>query len=52
LAKVYADKVKWTDMDNVVTNLLTQWRDARSSEESFGDFCSRIGINNLVAIKK
>jgi sulfite reductase (ferredoxin) len=49
--KVYKDKVKWGEMmDATMKTLLTQWRDERQPSESFGDFCDRVGVENLKTI--
>lgn len=47
LAKTYADKVKWHDIDRVVENLFVHWRDNRVNGEAFGDFCTRVGLSTL-----
>ena len=48
LGQVYADKVKYNQIDTVMENLFTQWRDQRVPHESFGDFAARTGVSNLV----
>ena len=48
LGQVYADKVKYNNIDQVMENLFVQWRDNRLKHESFGDFTTRVGVANLV----
>jgi len=48
LAKVYTDKMKYSDLENVFEKLFSQWRDNRVKGEAFGDFCNRLGVANLV----
>lgn len=42
LAKVYADKMKFSDFETVMGKLLMQWRDSRQPGEAFGDFFNRV----------
>lgn len=45
----FADRVKWEGMDAFVKPLLVNWRDNRAEGEAFGDFCHRVGPENLRA---
>jgi len=47
LSFTYANKVKWTDMDRALEPLLVNWKLNRLSGESFGDFCTRQGQEQL-----
>jgi len=47
LAFTYANKVKWSDMDKALEPLLVNWKLNRLSEETFGDFCTRQGQEQL-----
>jgi len=48
LALKWKDKVKWVDMDATLEPLLAFWKQQRShSDEAFGDFCTRIGLQGL-----
>ena len=48
LALKWKDKVKWVDMDSTLEPLLAFWKQQRShSDEAFGDFCTRIGLQAL-----
>lgn len=47
LAKPLANKVKWTDINKTMEGLFRYWRDGRKADESFGEFCSRVGVEKL-----
>ena len=48
LASTYANKIKWTEVDNTIEPLFRSWKDNRlSAEEGFGNYCSRVGVANL-----
>lgn len=47
LNTVYAQNVNVKDIPAILEPLFTLWRDARQSEEGFGDFCHRVGIEQL-----
>jgi len=47
LAVPLASKVKWADMNKTMEGLFRNWRDNRTPNESFGDFSSRVGVENL-----
>jgi sulfite reductase beta subunit-like hemoprotein len=43
LAKVYADKIKWNDVKDVVKTMMSRWKVERDEKnESFGDFATRV----------
>eukprot|EP01035_Chromulina_nebulosa_P024602 gene24602-32039_t len=48
LAFTYANKVKWDQVNDKIEKLFIQWRDERINNESFGNFCSRVGLDSLV----
>lgn len=48
-AVTLANRIKWADMDAFVEPLLVNWRDNRLKGEAFGDFCHRVGNENLTA---
>ena len=46
---LYAESVHLRDLAATVYPLLALWRDERRPEETFGDFCYRVGIDYLQA---
>src|SRR5713226_2243341 len=49
LNTLYAASVHLKDLAATLHPLLALWRDERESEESFGDFCCRVGLDYLHA---
>ena len=49
LNTLYAPSVHLNDLAATVRPLLALWRDERIPEETFGDFCYRVGIEYLRA---
>lgn len=47
LAFTYANKVKWSDIDATIEPLLVHWKANRLEKEGFGEFCSRVGVEEL-----
>jgi len=47
LNTLYAPSVRINDLTSTIYPLLVLWRDGRLPEETFGDFCHRIGIEQL-----
>jgi len=47
LALPFADLVSIRDLVPTLRPTLEYWRDARAADESFGDFCFRVGIERL-----
>ncbi len=47
LNTLYAPSVRINDLVSTIYPLLVLWRDGRLPEETFGDFCHRIGIEQL-----
>ncbi|KAL2557229.1 Sulfite reductase [ferredoxin] [Forsythia ovata] len=47
LAKLFKDKVKLHDLENVLEPLFYNWKRKRLSKESFGDFTIRTGTEKL-----
>ncbi|MFL5625358.1 MAG: NADPH-dependent assimilatory sulfite reductase hemoprotein subunit [Ktedonobacteraceae bacterium] len=47
LNTLYASSVHLNDLAKTIHPLLLLWRDERNSEESFGDFCYRVGLDYL-----
>jgi sulfite reductase (ferredoxin) len=52
LAQPLASKVKWQDIEKVMEALFMNWRDARKDNESFGEYCTRVGIEKLQGYHK
>ena len=48
LGKVYADKVKWVNIDRLLDVLIGQWKESRFEGEALGDYCARVGVDNLL----
>jgi sulfite reductase (ferredoxin) len=49
LTTLYAPSVHFNDLLSTIRPLLVLWRDGRVPEETFGDFCHRVGIEQLQA---
>ena len=49
LNTLYAPSVHLKDLAKTIRPLLALWKDERTSEESFGDFCYRVGLDYLHA---
>lgn len=49
LNTLYAPSVRLHDLAATIRPLLILWRDEREPEESFGDFCYRVGLDYLHA---
>lgn len=49
LNTLYAPLVRLHDLAATIRPLLRLWRDERLPEETFGDFCNRVGIEQLQA---
>jgi sulfite reductase (ferredoxin) len=49
LTTLYAPSVRLNDLASTIHPLLVLWRDGRMPEETFGDFCHRVGIEQLQA---
>jgi sulfite reductase (ferredoxin) len=49
LNTLYAASVHLKDLAATVHPLLALWRDERIAEETFGDFCYRVGLDYLHA---
>src|SRR5437588_920654 len=49
LTTLYAPSVHLNDLPSTIHPLLVLWRDGRVPEETFGDFCHRVGIEQLQA---
>jgi sulfite reductase (ferredoxin) len=49
LNTLYAPSVHLRDLAKTIRPLLTLWKDERATEESFGDFCYRVGLDYLHA---
>ena len=47
LNTLYAPMVHLKDLARTVHPLLTLWKEERLSQESFGDFCYRVGLEYL-----
>ena len=47
---VYATSVRRRDLAQALRPLFIAWRDGRTEDETFGDFCERVGPNRLQAI--
>jgi len=47
LNTLYAPSVRINDLASTIYPLLVLWRDGRLPDETFGDFCHRIGIEQL-----
>ncbi len=47
LNTLYAPSIHLNDLAKTIYPLLVLWRDERNSEESFGDFCYRVGLDYL-----
>ncbi|GCE05789.1 NADPH-dependent assimilatory sulfite reductase hemoprotein subunit [Dictyobacter aurantiacus] len=47
LNTIYAQNVNVKDIPSVLSPLFTLWRDEREAGEGFGDFCHRIGVEQL-----
>src|SRR5207249_6586019 len=47
LNTLYAPSVRLNDLASTIHPLLVLWRDRRMPEETFGDFCHRLGIEQL-----
>jgi len=48
LAQVYQNKVRWTEMDDVLEPILFYWKVNRQRpDESFGELCKRVGMEEL-----
>jgi sulfite reductase (ferredoxin) len=44
---LFAEDVPASELAATIRPLLARWRDGRRPEEGFGDFCHRVGIENL-----
>ena len=49
VSHTYADRVKYAVMDDTLEPLFVYWRDSRRPSEAFGDFCHRVGVQDLTA---
>jgi len=47
LAQIYADKVHVNDLETTLEPLLVYFKSDRHPNESFGDFCNRVGLEAL-----
>lgn len=47
LARVYEEKLKISDLEKFLEPLLVFFRDNKQESETFGDFCHRMGFENL-----
>lgn len=52
LAFPLLNKVKWDDMDKTIEPLFKNWKENRHQHESFGEFCTRVGAESLLAYSK
>jgi sulfite reductase (ferredoxin) len=48
IAYVYKNKVKWSDMNKQIEPLFLYYKLNKDNDESFGTFCQRIGVNELL----
>jgi sulfite reductase (ferredoxin) len=47
LGQVFAEKVKRQEVAGLLRPVFERYRDERASQESFGDFCHRVGVAQL-----
>ncbi len=47
LARVYVDKLNIANLEKFLEPLLVFFRDNKENDETFGDFCHRVGFDNL-----
>lgn len=47
LAQVFANRVKYVDIEKTLEPLFIKWKTTKQPGEGFGAFCSRIGVANL-----
>lgn len=47
LAKIFKNKVKWDAVEKIVEPLFVYWKSNRFEGEGFGQFCTRVGLDEL-----
>jgi sulfite reductase (ferredoxin) len=49
LAKPYTDKMHINDLETFLTPIFSYFKEERQTQESFGDFCDRVGFDKIEA---